>query len=275
PLLRGRRGRMSRAKRAPIEETLVIDAAAHDGRGIAHVDGKVVFVTGALPGERVRALRTPRRRGFDEATTVEVLEAAPGRAEPVCPHYGLCGGCALQHADAAAQLAIKQQSLADNLARIGKVTPADWYAPITGPTTRYRRRARLSARFVEKKGRLLVGFREREGRGLVADLAGCEVLAAPADRLIEPLARMLGALDAARDIPQIEVAVADNVTILVLRHLAPLGPADLAALRAFATQHGIEIHVQPGGYDSIVPLEPPGTQAVYALPEFGLEIRFE
>src|SRR5690606_1321257 len=135
----------------------------------------------------------------------------------------------------------------------------------------YRRRARLSARFVEKKGRLLVGFRERAGRGLVADLAGCDVLAPPADRLIQPLAEMLGALDAAREIPQIEIAVADNVTVLVLRHLAPLGPADRAALRAFAGRHGIEIRLQPGGYDTIAPLDSPATQPVYALPEFGLE----
>ena len=146
---------MSRSRRAPVHETLLIDSAAHDGRGIAHVDGKVVFVSGALPGERVVALRTPRRGGFDEATTIEVLEAAPGRAAPACPHYGICGGCALQHADAATQLAVKQRALADNLSRIGRVEPAEWYAPISGPAWHYRRRARPSARFVDKKGGLV------------------------------------------------------------------------------------------------------------------------
>ena len=266
---------MSRTRRAPVQETLVIDGAAHDGRGIAHVDGKVVFVSGALPGERVVAVRTPRRGGFDEATTVEVLEAAPGRAQPACAHYGVCGGCALQHANAATQLEVKQRALADNLARIGRVQPAQWFAPITGPAWRYRRRARLSARFVDQKGRMRVGFRDRAGRGLVADLAACEVLAEPAGRLLEPLARTLGTLAAAHEIPQVEVAVADNVTVFVVRHLAALGEADRAALRAFAAAHRVEIRLQPAGYDSIVPLDPPAAQPAYTLPEFGIELLFE
>ena len=266
---------MSRRRREPIRETLTIDAAAHDGRGIAHVDGKVVFVTGALPGERVVALRTPRRRGFDEAETVEVLEPSAARVEPACAHFGVCGGCAMQHADHATQLALKQQTLVDNFARIGRVTPREWFEPITGPVWGYRRRARLSARFVDKKGRLLLGFRERAGRGLVADLAGCAVLAPPADRLVTPLAQTLGALERARDIPQVEVAVADNVTQFVIRHLEPLPAPDRAALAAFAATHGVEILLQPGGYDTVTPLVPPATQAVYALPDFDVEIPFE
>lgn len=266
---------MSRSKPEPLRETLAIETAAHDGRGIAHIDGKVVFVSGALPGERVVALRRPRRRGFDEATTVEVLEPAPGRVQPACEHFGLCGGCSLQHADAATQRTLKQQALADNLNRIGKVAPTEWFEPVTGPVWGYRRRARLSSRFVDKKGRMLVGFREREGRGLVADLAGCEVLAAPAGQLIAPLADALGGLQAAHTIPQVEVAVADNMTVLVIRHLSALGEADRAALRAFAAAHGVEIHLQPAGYDSVAPLDPPGTQLVYALPDFDVEIRFE
>ena len=266
---------MSRGKREPVRETLAIESAAHDGRGIAHVDGKVVFVSGALPGERVIALRRPGRRGFDEATTVEILESAPGRAQPGCPHYGLCGGCSLQHADASTQRALKQQALNDNLARIGNVAPVEWYEPVAGPTWGYRRRARLSSRFVDKKGRMLVGFREREGRGLVADLVGCEVLAAPAGTLIAPLAETLGTLQAAHEIPQVEVAVADNATVFVIRHLASLGDGDRARLRAFASAHDVEIHLQPAGYDSIVPLDPPGTPLVYALPDFDIEIRFE
>ncbi len=266
---------MSRGKREPLRETLAIDSAAHDGRGIAHVDGKVVFVSGALPGERVVALRRPRRRGFDEATAVEIIESAPGRTSPACAHYGLCGGCSLQHADPATQRALKQQALADNLTRIGKVAPSEWFEPLTGPVWGYRRRARLSSRFVDKKGRMLVGFREREGRGLVADLAACEVLAAPAGRLIAPLAETLGALQAAHTIPQIEVAVADNATVLVIRHLSKLGETDRSKLREFAAAHGVEIHLQPAGYDSIAPLDPPGTQLVYALPDFDIEIRFE
>lgn len=266
---------MSRSKPEPLRETLAIESAAHDGRGIAHVEGKVVFVSGALPGERVVALRRPKRRGFDEATAVEIVEAAPGRTRPACTHFGLCGGCSLQHADAATQRALKQQALADNLARIGKVKPAEWFEPVAGPEWGYRRRARLSSRFVDKKGRMLVGFREREGRGLVADLAGCEVLAAPAGQLIAPLADLLGALNAARTIPQIEVAVADNATVLVIRHLSALDAPDRTKLRAFAAAHGIEIHLQPAGYDSVAPLDPPGTQLVYALPDFDVEIRFE
>lgn len=265
---------MSRRRREPIRETLTIESAAHDGRGIAHVDGKVVFVAGALPGERVVALRTPRRRGFDEAETVEVLDASVGRVAPGCAHFGVCGGCALQHADHATQLAIKQRALADNLARIGRVEPRQWFEPLTGPTWGYRRRARLSARFVDKKGRLLLGFRERTGRNLVADIGACAVLAPPADRLIAPLAEALGALDGARTIPQVEVAVADNVTQFVIRHLEPLSAPDRAALAAFARTHAVEILLQPGGYDTVAPLAPPATQAVYALPAFDVEIPF-
>lgn len=263
----------SRARAEPAPELFLIDGVAHDGRGIAHIDGKAVFVDGALPGERVSAVRTRRRSGFDEARTVAVVDASAGRVVPRCAHFGVCGGCALQYASPELQRTLKQQVLADTLARIGGVAPATWMAPLSGPDWQYRRRARLSCRFVDKKGRVLVGFRER-GHGYVADLQACEVLAPPVGGMLAALAALLGGLDRARDIAQVELAVAENVTILVLRHLAPLSEGDLAQLRAFGALNAVEFHLQPGGYDSIHPLDPPGTAATYRLPEFSVAFEF-
>lgn len=256
-----------------VPEELFVDAAAHDGRGIARDGGKVVFIEQALPGERVQVLRRRRRRHHDEAALIKVIEPSPGRVEPRCLHFGVCGGCALQHAASDLQLEIKQQALADSLARIARTAPVEWLAPVTGPTWRYRRRARLSCRYVESKGRTLVGFRER-GRPFVADLSDCETLADPAGGLIEPLAALIGGLDQARRIPQVEVTVADNVTILVLRHLEPLGSDDRDKLRAFAAHHGVEFHLQPGGSRTIAPLDPPGTTPVYRLDAHDIDFAF-
>lgn len=265
--------RRARARAPEAPEPMTIDGVSHDGRGVAHTGGKVVFVDGALPGERITALRTRRRRGHDEARTLAVLEPSAGRVEPQCAHFGVCGGCVMQHATPELQREIKQQVLADNLARIGRIAPANWLPPVAGPIWRYRRRARLSCRFVEKKGRLLVGFRER-GRPYVADLRSCEVLAEPVGAMLGALAALVGGLERAREIVQIELAVADNVTILVVRHLAPLPEGDLAQLRAFGAGHGVEFHLQPAGYDSIVPLDPPGSVPLYRLPEFAVEFEF-
>lgn len=253
---------------------LSIERAAHDGRGIARDDGKVVFVSGALPGERVTVGPRRRRRGIEEAEVADVLESSPGRVAPRCAHFGTCGGCAMQHADTGTQVRIKQRALADALERIGRVFPERWLEPVTGPAWGYRRRARLSVRFVTRKGRVLIGFRERGNTPLVADLSTCDVLAPPVGAMIAPLARMVGSLQCARAIPQIEVAVSTTTAVLVIRHMAPLEDRDRLILRGFAAEHGVEFHLQPGGRDSIEPLDPPATPLAYTLPEFGLELGF-
>ncbi len=244
----------------------------HEGAGVLH-DGKTAFVPGALPGERVRYQRRTRRRQHDEAELLQLLRAAPERVTPRCVHFGVCGGCALQHLDAGAQLALKQRELADALRRIGRSEPLRWLEPLRGPVWNYRRRARLGVKYVSRKGRVLVGFRERTGRYL-ADLRGCEILAPPVDRLIAPLAVLIGGLSVRAQLPQIEVAVAD-LTVLVMRVLATPTAADLARLAAFEHEHGCRILLQRGTLDSVVALDggpPPALR--YSLPDFGLAFEF-
>jgi 23S rRNA (uracil1939-C5)-methyltransferase len=253
-------------------ELVMVDGLTHEGEGVVHA-GKTVFVAGALPGEQIRMRRTRRHRQHDDGELLEVLSASAARVTPRCPHFGVCGGCALQHLAPAAQLAAKEQELRDNLARVARATPQRWLAPLTGPEWGYRRRARLGARFVHKKNRELVGFRERAGR-YVAELAHCDVLAPPAGELLAPLAQLIGSLTIREAVPQIEVAVADNATALVLRVLEPPAPGDLERLTAFAAAQRVRLYLQPGGLDSVQELGAPGEPLRYGLPRFGLELEF-
>jgi 23S rRNA (uracil1939-C5)-methyltransferase len=254
-------------------ETALIASLDHEGRGVTRIDGKTVFVDGALPGEIVRLQRVRRRRRHDEAVVLEVLTPAPERVTPRCAHFGTCGGCSLQHLAHDSQLAAKGRVVADELARIGGVQPQRWLAPLSGPAWSYRRRARLGCKFVDKKERVFVGFRER-GSPLLADLRRCEVLAEPVGGLIANLADLVGGLELRRRIAQIEVAVADNVTALVLRVLDALPAADLAALRDFEKRHGIELYLQSGGLDTVTPLSPPATPLRYELDGLTAGIEF-
>ena len=254
-------------------ETADVESLDHEGRGVAHVAGKAVFVDGALPGERVSFRRTRRQRRYDEAVTVEVLSASPERVAPRCPHFGTCGGCSLQHLAHEAQLAAKGRAVAEALERIGGVAPGRWLPPLAGPAWSYRRRARLGAKFVDKKGRVLVGFRER-GSPLLADLASCAVLAAPAGGLVAALGELIGGLDIRRRVAQVEVAVADEATALVLRVLDDPSPSDLARLADFERAHGVALYLQRGGLDTVVPLTPPGPALRYALPGLPAGIEF-
>jgi 23S rRNA (uracil1939-C5)-methyltransferase len=256
---------------APFEAD-VIDLA-HDGRGVARIDGKTVFIADALPGERVIASRVSRRRGHDDAVLLEVLSAAPTRVSPRCPHFGTCGGCSLQHMAAGAQLAAKENSLHDSLQRIGHVTAEARWAPIPGPEWGYRRRARLGARMVDKKGRVLVGFRERRAP-LVANMDSCDVLAGAIGALIPHLSRLIGGLSIARRVPQIEVAVGDDRSALVFRVMDPPSPADMAALDQFGATHRVDIWLQPGGLDTLLPLHPDTPRPGYRLAEFDTDIVF-
>ncbi len=256
------------------DRVLLIESLAHDGRGVARVDGKAVFVAGALPGERVKARPLKRHHRFDEAVATEVLEPAPGRVAPRCPHFGVCGGCAMQHLDEARQLEIKRLHVEEQLTRIGRVTPAEWLPPLGGAAWAYRRRARLGVKWVPRKGRVLVGFRER-ATPYIAEIGSCAVLAKPVGGLIEALAALVESLSIRERLPQIEVAVGERATALVLRVLDPPSVADLENLRAFAAAQGVEFYLQPGGYETVAPLDPPATPLSYTLPDFEVELCFE
>ena len=228
----------------------------HDGRGVARVDGKTVFVSGGLLGEQVIARLRKRHRHFDEAEVVEVLTASPHRVEPRCRHFADCGGCSMQHLDATSQIAAKQRVLADNFERIGKVAPASWLPPLSGEPWGYRRKGRLSVRNVVKKGQVMVGFREERNPRLVADIQQCEVMHPSLGPKVGLLAELISTMDAIDTLPQIEFAAGDDTMALVFRHMQPLSERDLAALTAFGQQHELAIYLQPGGNSSVHPLWP-------------------
>ena len=250
-----------------------VDDLSHDGRGVATREEKKVFIHGALPGERVEARLTDRKRRYDEAETLSVLQASPDRIEPRCPHFGQCGGCSLQHLAPERQIEAKQHTLEQNLARIGKVTPDTYWPPLTGPLWGYRRKARLSVRYVPKKGRVLVGFRERYGR-FVADLRECHVLDPRVAEQLVPLADLVHGMEARSAVPQIEVACGDVASALVFRHLEPLSEADLERLRQFEADSGLAILLQPGGPATIHALTPPAPELTFAFPDLDLELAF-
>jgi 23S rRNA (uracil1939-C5)-methyltransferase len=264
---------MKRLQLAP-EEADIVDLT-HEAAGVAKIDGKTVFVANSLPGERVRLRRTHRQRKVDYAVTEQVLRASADRVAPQCPHFGLCGGCALQHMAPAAQLAFKQSQLLENLARLGGVQAGRVLEPLAGPVWNYRRRARLGIKLVPRKGKVLVGFRERESP-YVADLHVCHVLVEPVGALMAPLGRLVEGLTIAARVPQAEVAVSDDTVALVLRVLDPPSPADLDRLAAFEREHGVRFYLQPGGPETVAPLAASAGPALrYRLAESDITIEFE
>ena len=259
-------------------KSLDIVNLTHDGRGVARWPegphaGKTVFVTGALPGETVLVQQTTRSRNFDEAKTLEVVQASPDRVTPRCPHFGTCGGCVLQHLDEEKQIEAKQGVLLDNLQRIGHVTPQSVLPPLRGDSWGYRRKGRFSVRRVEKKDKTLVGFREQDPR-FVADIGECHVVVPQLGFKVAALGELVDGLDARRDIPQIEFITGDAHVALVFRHLQPLSDADQARLDAFATEHGFTIFLQPGGNDSVHPLSGEAPQLSFRLPQWDIELLF-
>lgn len=255
-------------------EILDIESLDLEARGVAHRDGKVVFVEGSLPGERVEASIVRRKPSYEKARTEKVLRASSQRVAPACPHFGVCGGCAMQHVQAQAQVAIKQRALEDAFAHIGKLKPATILAPMHGPTWGYRYRARLSVRLVVRKGGVLVGFRERHS-SYVADMTECHVMPRHVSDMLVPLRRMVESMSTPDRIPQIEVAVGDRCTALVLRHMEPLTDTDLDILRTFAQRWKISWWLQPKGPDSVHLLDPADEGLLaYTLPEFGLRMQY-
>jgi 23S rRNA (uracil1939-C5)-methyltransferase len=254
--------------------SLRIDSLDAEGRGVArNAEGKVTFVEGGLPGEEVSFEVLKKKSSFEVGRVTGIVNAASSRQVPRCPHFGVCGGCSLQHADSRTQMAAKQRWLEENLARIGKVQPETLLPIVYGEDWGYRRRARLGARYVDKKGGALVGFRERRS-SYITEMTQCHVLPPPISELILPLRTLVQGLGARARVPQIEVAVGDNGAILVIRHLDPLAESDQALIRAFADEHRISIWLQPGGPDSARAFHPPQGELYYDLPEFGVRLHF-
>ncbi|MBL8511216.1 MAG: 23S rRNA (uracil(1939)-C(5))-methyltransferase RlmD [Betaproteobacteria bacterium] len=251
-----------------------IESLDHEGRGIAHIEGKALFVAGALPFEDVECLPSRKKKNFETAQLISIKKTSPQRVSPQCQYFEICGGCALQHADHRLQVAAKQRVLEDNLSRIGKVIPDTILPPIYGAPWAYRHRARLSVHYVAKKGGVLVGFREKKS-SYVADMHHCEILAGGIGHKLDALRDLMTSLDTRERIPQIEIAVGQNVTALVLRLLEPLTPGDEQKLKAFADQHAIQWWVQVKGPETAVPWYPlDAPELTYQLPTFDLDIQF-
>ena len=261
-------------------DLLSVESLDIEAQGIAHrADGKVVFIDGALPFEQVTANVYRKKSSFEKATLLAVHRESSQRVQPACPHFGMhtgaCGGCKMQHLHIGAQVAVKQRVLEDNLRFIGKVVAGTMLRPIEGPAWHYRYRARLSVRFVRKKGTALVGFHERKS-AYVTDMTECPVLPLHVSDLLVPLRGLISSMEAREAIPQIELACGDAVTALVLRHMAPLSEADLARLRAFAGAHaGVQWWVQSGGLETVRLLDDPVQELSYGLPEFGINMPFK
>jgi 23S rRNA (uracil1939-C5)-methyltransferase len=263
------------ASNSPAEIADVLDVTLEGAGVVAVPGGKRVLVPGALAGEQIRFRRERRRRNFDEGVLLEVLRPSLQRAVPACEYFSRCGGCSLQHLESAAQLAMKQASLLDSLERIGKVRPKQILAPISAAAWGYRRRARLAVRHVAKKGRVLVGFRERE-QPRVVDMLSCQTMHPAVSRLLPALSELVGALSIRARLPQIEVTVADNATALVLRVLDPPAAGDMEVLRGFALRHAVRIYLQSAGPESVVALDPSQVDEdlCYGIPAWGLSLRF-
>jgi 23S rRNA (uracil1939-C5)-methyltransferase len=260
------------------EEWLAVESLDLEGQGVARrADGKVVFIEGALPGEVVRVNVSRRKNQWEQGVMSALGRASSQRVQPECPHFGLhagaCGGCKMQHLNAPSQIAVKQRALEDNLLHLAKVVPGTVLRPLQGPAWGYRNRARLSVRHVAKKGTVLVGFHERKSR-YVADMLSCAVLPPRIGALLPALRELIGTMQARDRLPQIELAIGDDVAALVLRHLEPLQAEDLARLRAFGAAHRVQWWLQPGGPDSVEPLDADGDELLYQLPEFDLVMPF-
>ncbi len=251
-----------------------IESLDIEAQGVAHnAQGKVVFVDGALPGEEVTVSVGRKKNQWEQATPTAWRRESAQRVTPQCPHYGTCGGCKMQHLHVGAQLAVKQRALEDALWHVGKVRAEQILRPIEGPAWGYRYRGRLSVRFVAKKGKVLVGFHERKS-SYVADMSRCDILPPALSALLLPLRELIANLDERDRLPQIEFALGDTSTALVLRHLNPLGPADQARLLEFGALHNVRWWLQPHGPASAHPLLEADVPLVYGLPEFGIEIAF-
>lgn len=252
----------------------VVESLDHEGRGVTHVDGKTIFIEGALPGERVEFASYKVKPNYEVADVTRVISASAQRVEPRCPHFGVCGGCSMQHLESGAQVAAKQRVLENALWHIGRARPDVLYPPIVGPAWGYRYRARLSVRMVPSKGGVLIGFHERRS-SYVAPMESCAILPPHVSAMVPRLRALISGMSAPDRLPQIEIAVGEGITVMVFRHLVPLSAADTARLVAFGDAESIQVWVQPSGPDSarrLFPKDAPGL--AYTLPEFGVSMAF-
>ena len=265
------------------DEWLAVDSLDLEAQGVArNAEGKVVFIEGALPGEQVQVSVGRSKNAWEQGTMTAMRRESAQRVRPGCPHFGLhagaCGGCKMQHLHAGAQVAVKQRVLEDNLLHLAKLRPEQLLRPIEGPTWGYRYRARLSVRWVAKKGVVLVGFHERKSR-YVADMQVCPVLPAKISQMLMPLRSLIAGMDQRDRLPQIELAIGERtsgpVIALVLRHLEPVSPVDADRLRQFGAEHGVQWWLQPKGPDTVHLLDQGGPELAYSLPEFGITMPFK
>lgn len=265
---------MPRRKRLSAEPvTVSIESLSHEGRGVTHINGKTVFVDEALPDEQLVIQYTRQHSRFDEARILEIIKPSADRIPARCDSYAICGGCSFQHANSHYQIEHKQRVMLEQLQHKGGISPAEILPPLPGPNWGYRRRARLGVKYVEKKQKVLIGFREKRST-FIADIKCCEVLMPVVGTLFEDLQELISKLSIYRYLPQIEVAVADNTTVLVFRHLQDLTVEDFDLLRGFE-RNNIKIYLQPGGIDTVKPLSGEKEMAlVYLLDEFGIEFEF-
>ncbi|MFT5571313.1 MAG: 23S rRNA (uracil1939-C5)-methyltransferase [Cryomorphaceae bacterium] len=267
-----------RRNRKQIDTTpreIFIDSMAHDGRGVGRgEDGKVVFVDYALPGEKVRYVPVMNRKSYLFGSTIEVLEPSEHRIEPKCPVFGQCGGCVLQHLDEKMQIQYKQQALLENFKKIGNVQPEQLLEPMTGESWGYRRRARLGAKFVPKKGGMIVGFRERN-TSYIQPTDRCEVLYPDVSAVLPDLRETLEQISCNDKIPQVEISVADNTTVMIVRHLEPFVQNDLDLLTEFAKRNKLQLFLQPGGLKTVHPLYPIKPEPLfYDFKDFDIRVEF-
>lgn len=263
---------MSKKKPKPRTYELEIESLSHEGRGIAHLDKKVIFVSGALPGERVIANQTFSRSKFEEADVLEVLTASDKRIQPKCAVFGICGGCSFQHLSSTDQIKVKEEWLKDALLRQAKTRPKTWLDPLQAQDWGYRRKARLGVRFVMKKNKVLVGFREKKS-GWIANMDRCEILHSSIGEHLEELGAFIAQLSIKSKVPQIELAIAENNTVLILRHLAPLSAEDVQILSDCEKKLGFVFYTQSGNEDTVKPLNKE-VVLTYSHPEHRISMEF-
>lgn len=264
-----------RKKNKPLQEHVaIVESLTHDGKGVCRVDGKAIFVSGTLPGEEIRFSFRPHKRKYDQGNLIEVIKASVDRIDAKCQHYGVCGGCSFMHLSSEKQIEAKQQVLLDGLQHIAKVEAREILAPITTHPWGYRRKARLGVKYVHKKEKVLVGFREKNAPYL-ANLEQCEVLHPAAGKRLTSFSSMIRCLSCYDKIAQIEVAIAEDVSAFVFRNLIELTAEDKEILVNYAKDESIAIYLQPGGPDSVKPLYPTDPKLFYSLPEYGIRLDFE
>ena len=249
---------------------------SHDGKGVARLDGKTTFISGALPNEQVEFQYTRVKKDFDEGKLISVIEPSPLRVEPKCAHYSLCGGCSLQHMKEEEQIRYKQEHLLDLLSRYGHSQPMELLAPLTSAHWNYRNKARLSVRFVEKRQVSMVGFRERNNPRYITEISHCPILNAKVDNDIVSLRALIAQMDAKHSIAQVEVAAGDEEVALIFRNLNPLSSDDEARIKVFAEQYNYKIFLQPSGPDSVYCIYPSqeNDYLSYQLPDYNIAFQF-